>query len=74
MYKSGAFDLALLHILQHYQAVTDVILPTLGVERQITYSPFLPVCPDTGQVLQAKVVETDTQAGTITYIDLRHGR
>ena len=74
MYKSGAFDPALLHLLQHYQAVTDVILPTLGAERQATYSPFLPVCPDTGQVLQAKVVATDTQAGTLTYIDPRDGR
>ena len=43
MYKSGAFDGALLHMLSNYDAVTDVILPTLGAERRETYSPFLPV-------------------------------
>jgi len=74
MYQSGAFDSALLHILDNYQAVTEVILPTLGPERRQTYSPFLPVCPDTGQVLQAKVIATDTGAGQITYIDPKHQR
>ena len=72
MYKSGAFDPALRHILNNYQAVRDVILPTLGAERQATYSPFLPICPDTGHVLQAKVIKVDTQNGTITYSDPRN--
>ena len=72
MYKSGAFDPALRHILNNYQAVRDVILPTLGAERQATYSPFLPICPDTGHVLQAKVIRVDTQNGTITYSDPRN--
>lgn len=74
MYKSGSFDRALLDILANYQAVTDVILPTLGPERRATYSPFLPICPDTGQVLQAKVVETDIQSATLTYLDPKDGR
>ena len=69
MYKSGVFDAALLHMLSHYDAVIDVILPTLGAERRETYSPFLPVCPRTGMVLQAKVLSHDTAAGTITYQD-----
>ncbi|MBD34542.1 MAG: lysine--tRNA ligase, partial [SAR116 cluster bacterium] len=69
MYKSSAFDVALLHMLSHYDAVIDVILPTLGAERRETYSPFLPVCPRTGMVLQAKVLSHDTAAGTITYQD-----
>ena len=30
----------------------DIILPTLGKERQKTYSPFLPICPETGAVLE----------------------
>jgi lysyl-tRNA synthetase class 1 len=44
-------------------------LPTLGDERRETYSPFLPLCPKTGRVLQAKVIATDVAAGTITYIN-----
>jgi lysyl-tRNA synthetase class 1 len=39
----------------------------LGEERRKTYSPFLPVCPDTGRVLQVPVIETDTDAGTLVY-------
>ncbi|MCH7935758.1 MAG: lysine--tRNA ligase [Proteobacteria bacterium] len=68
-YKSGRFDEALLGVLERYDAVINVILPTLGEERRATYSPFLPVCPKTGQVLQAPVVERDTDAGTIVYED-----
>ena len=36
-------------ILENYQGIMDIILPTLGKERQKTYSPFLPICPDTGK-------------------------
>jgi lysyl-tRNA synthetase class 1 len=68
-YTSGMFDATLLNILKHYDAVTNVILPTLGDERRETYSPFLPLCPKTGRVLQAKVIATDVAAGTITYIN-----
>jgi lysyl-tRNA synthetase class 1 len=66
-YKAGAFDETLLKILERYDAVINVILPTLGEERRRTYSPFLPVCPKTGVVLQVPVVETDAKAGTIVY-------
>jgi lysyl-tRNA synthetase class 1 len=68
-YKSGAFDQALLRILAHYDEVMDVMLPTLGEERQQTYSPFLPVSPRSGKVLLAKVVERDVAKGTITYVE-----
>lgn len=68
-YKSGAFDAALLQVLKHYDAVINVILPTLGDERRATYSPFLPVCGKTGRVLQVPVIARDEAAGTITYRD-----
>jgi len=73
-YKSGRMDDALLDILRNYEAVRDIILPTLGEERRKTYSPFLPICPDTGRVLQAKVVATNPDAGTISYEDPEHGK
>src|SRR5262244_1587309 len=50
-YKSGRFDAALLKILARYDEVMAVMLPTLGEERQQTYSPFLPVSPRSGKVL-----------------------
>jgi lysyl-tRNA synthetase class 1 len=66
-YKAGEFDATLLKILAEYERVINVILPTLGEERRKTYSPFLPVCPKTGVVLQVPVVERDVDAGTIVY-------
>jgi lysyl-tRNA synthetase, class I len=68
-YKSGRFDEALLRILANYDKVMAVMLPTLGEERQQTYSPFLPVSPRSGKVLLARVVAHDAAKGTITYIE-----
>ena len=56
-YKSGQFDETLLRMLEVYDKVMDIILPTLGPERHATYSPFLPVSPRTGKVLQVPMVE-----------------
>lgn len=66
-YKSGRFDETLLKILEKYEDIINIILPTLGKERQQTYSPFLPICPKTGQVLQVAVVERNPEKGTIVY-------
>ena len=68
-YKSGVYDAALLRVLANYDKVMEVMLPTLGDERQQTYSPFLPVSPRSGKVLLAKVVAHDPAKGTITYIE-----
>jgi lysyl-tRNA synthetase class 1 len=68
-YKSGRFDKMLMTMLQHYDEVQAVMLPTLGEERQQTYSVFLPISPKTGRVLQVPVVKTDAEAGTIVYRD-----
>src|SRR3546814_8034698 len=54
-YTSGRFDDALLQVLRHYDEVKNVVLPTLGPERRQTYSPFLPLCPRTGQIGRAHV-------------------
>jgi lysyl-tRNA synthetase, class I len=66
-YKSGRFDVALRKVLEHYDAIMDVMLPSLREERAQTYSPFLPLSPKTGRVLQVPIVAHDVSAGTITY-------
>lgn len=66
-YNSGMFDETLLNMLRHYDEVINVVLPTLGPERRATYSPFLPVCAETGHVLQVPVVEQNVGDGTIVY-------
>lgn len=68
-YKSGRFDEVLLKILARFDAVQGVMLPTLGEERRATYSPFLPVSPTSGRVLQAPTLGRDVEKGTITFAD-----
>lgn len=66
-YKSGRFDDMLLVALERYDAIMEIMLPTLGAERQATYSPFLPVSPKTGHVLQVPLLERNVAKGTIVY-------
>jgi lysyl-tRNA synthetase class 1 len=68
-YKSGRFDGALRHAVTKYDAIMKVMLPTLGPERQATYSPFLPISPKSGRVLYVPMKAVDTAAGTITFDD-----
>lgn len=69
LYKSGRFDQALLRVLACYDEIMAIMLPTLGPERRATYSPFLPICPKTGRVLQVPLTGTDPAAGTIRFRD-----
>jgi lysyl-tRNA synthetase class 1 len=68
-YGSGRFDQALLKVLERFDQVMNIMLPSLREERAQTYSPFLPISPRTGVVLQVPVVAHDARAGTITYED-----
>ena len=72
-YRSGMMDATLMKMLAAYDAVMEIILPTLGEERRKTYSPFLPVCPRTGRVLQVPMVERNVKAGTVVYVDPETG-
>src|SRR5712671_4726605 len=68
-YCSGRFDETLLRMLAAYDRVMEIILPTLGPERRATYSPFLPISPRTGIVLQVPMIERNVAKGTLVYVD-----
>ena len=68
-YNSGAFDDALRGVLRQYQAIMDIMLPTLREERRQTYSPVLPISDRTGQVLQVPVTVVDAEAGIVRFHD-----
>ncbi len=68
-YRAGRFDDVLLRMLRHADEVIAIIAPTLGPERRATYSPFMPVCPRTGRVLQVRILKHDADAGTVVYED-----
>jgi len=68
-YASGRFDEVLLRAVAEYDAIMKVMLPTLGPERQATYSPFLPISPKTGRVLYVPMKAVNAAAGTIVFDD-----
>lgn len=68
-YTSGKFDEILLRAAERYQQIMDIMLPTLGEERQATYSCFLPISPKTGRVLYVPMKDVNATAGTITFAD-----
>jgi len=68
-YKSGRFDETLLKMLEKFDAVQAVMLPSLGEERRASYSPFLPISPTTGRVLQVPTLERNVSKGTIVFQD-----
>jgi lysyl-tRNA synthetase class 1 len=67
LYKSGFFNSTLQKILENYDGIMDIILPTLGKERQKTYCPFLPICPTTEHVLEIPVLEVDRKNSKIIF-------
>lgn len=73
-YRSGRFDATLLTLLERFDKVMGIMLPTLGEERRATYSPFLPVSPITGHVLQVPTLERNVERGTIVFDDPAGGR
>jgi lysyl-tRNA synthetase class 1 len=68
-YKSGRYDAVLLRVLERFDAIQAIMLPTLGPERRATYSPFLPISPTSGRVLQAPTVERHLDRGAIVFPD-----
>ena len=68
-YQSGRFDRALLRVLERFDEIQAIMLPSLREERAATYSPFLPIHPRTGIVMQAPVIGHDPRAGTISWRD-----
>ena len=67
LYKSGEFNDTLKIILKNLKGIMDIILPTLGKERQKTYSPFLPICPETEKVLEIPILEIDEKNSKIIF-------
>ena len=68
-YKSGEFDSTMLRVLEKYDEIMAIMLPSLGAERQETYSPFMPIDPESGKVIDKGVKGVDKAKGTVKYAD-----
>ncbi|MBO9517081.1 MAG: lysine--tRNA ligase [Porphyrobacter sp.] len=68
-YNSGGFDAPLVRVLETFDAIMDIMLPTLRAERQKTYSPVLPISEKSGVVLQVPVTVVDAANGIVRFED-----
>jgi len=68
-YKSGKFDATLIRVLERYDELMEIMLPSLGDERKETYSPILPISPKSGRVLYVPLLERDASKGEIVFED-----
>ena len=66
-YKKGVFNNGILRVLEKYDEIMNIILPTLRSERRKTYSPFLPICPETGKVLEIPISEFNKKNNKIVF-------
>ena len=66
-YRKGVFNNSLSRVLEKYEEIMNVILPTLREERRKTYCPFLPICPITGVVLEIPLLSMDKKSGKIIF-------
>ena len=66
-YRAGRLDAMMLRVLHNYDAIMEVMLPSLREERRKSYAPFLPLCPHSGKILMVAIVERDAQRGIIRY-------
>ena len=66
-YRKGVFNNSLSRVLEKYEEIMNVILPTLREERRKTYCPFLPICPKTGVVLEIPLLSMDKKSGKIIF-------
>ncbi len=66
-YKNGTFNNSLMRVLEKYDEIMNIILPTLREERRKTYCPFLPVCQKTGKVLEIPLLSKDSKTGKVVF-------
>ena len=66
-YKKGTFNNSLMRVLEKYEEIMNIILPTLRSEGRKTYSPFLPICSKTGKVLEIPLIDMDKKTGKVIF-------
>jgi lysyl-tRNA synthetase class 1 len=68
MYSSGRFDEGLKLILGRHAEIVAIIAPTLREENRAGWSPFMPICPNCGQVVERTVSAYHPERASIEFI------
>ena len=67
MYSSGRFDEGLKLILEKHAEIIAIIAPTLRPENRAGWSPFMPICPKCGQVVERAVTAYHPERASIEF-------
>ncbi|HEY6299541.1 MAG TPA: lysine--tRNA ligase [Candidatus Binatus sp.] len=67
MYSSGRFDEGLKLILEKHAEIIAIIAPTLREENRAGWSPFMPICPKCGQVVERAVTAYHPERASIEF-------
>ncbi len=67
MYSSGRFDEGLKLILEKHAEIIAIIAPTLRAENRAGWSPFMPICPNCGQVVERAVTAYHPERASIEF-------
>ncbi len=67
LYKSGTFNECLKKVLENFDKIMSIMLPSLREERQQSYSPILPISPETNKVLQVHIDEINLNTYSVVY-------
>ncbi len=67
MYWDGGFDEALKLILEKHREIIALVTPTLREENRKGWSPFMPVCPNCGQVNSTLVTAYHPDRTTVEF-------
>jgi lysyl-tRNA synthetase, class I len=68
-YKNGIFDVGLIRMAHCHDEIVDEVRKTLQKDRRATYSPFLPIHPETGIVMQVPMVSVLPDEDILVWID-----
>jgi lysyl-tRNA synthetase class 1 len=68
MYSSGRFDDGLKLILEKHAEIIAIIAPTLREENRAGWSPFMPICPKCGQVVERAVTAYHSERASVEFI------
>jgi lysyl-tRNA synthetase class 1 len=68
MYSSGHFDEGLRLILEKHAEIIAIIAPTLREENRAGWSPFMPICPKCGQIVERTVSAYHPERATVEFV------
>ncbi len=73
-YKNGLFDSGLIRMAECHDEIVELVGRTLQKERRETYSPFLPIHPQTGVVMQVPMISVIPSEDMLVWIDPESGK